>query len=400
MQARYVWSLRLCVAIVAILSPLATWAQTVRYVNASAAGAGSGLNWVDAYTNLQTAIAAAVSGDQIWVASGTYYPGTTVGSVFTLKANVALYGGFLGSESDTASRRPGTNILSVLSADIGIPGNDADNAQRIVLANAADGAVLDGFRLTKARNTNLQGGGLNVTTPITVRHCVFDDNQGYEGAAIHCESLSLFDRCIFLNSISSHRGGAVQVYGRPWKGTSQGPTFMNCLFYNNACSDAGGAMALYHCGQRILNCTFYGNSSNGGAAIYASNDADPDIYNSIFWDSGANGGGIFVKIESSNAQPIVNVTDSDVNGGYTPPAGQGTGTHVLNDDPLFVNADAQNFRLKTGSTCINSGGTIAEVTTDLDGGTRPYGSAYDMGAYEFGTLIPGATPAGLTIIAR
>ncbi len=62
------------VAIVALATfSTAAWAATTRYVDASAAG-GDGSSWAQAYTNLQDAIGASSSGDEIWVAQGTYYP--------------------------------------------------------------------------------------------------------------------------------------------------------------------------------------------------------------------------------------------------------------------------------------------------------------------------------------
>ena len=68
-----------------------------------------GNTWTTAYTHIQTAIDAAVSGDVIWVKEGVYYadplaPGLvedvdrTVS--ITMKSGVKLYGGFTADEVD------------------------------------------------------------------------------------------------------------------------------------------------------------------------------------------------------------------------------------------------------------------------------------------------------------
>jgi hypothetical protein len=76
-------------------------AAGVIYVRIGAAGANNGRSSANAYTDLQAALTAGRSGDQIWVAAGTYTPSATGdrNTSFTLKNGVAVYGGFAGSEA-------------------------------------------------------------------------------------------------------------------------------------------------------------------------------------------------------------------------------------------------------------------------------------------------------------
>ena len=49
-------------------------AQTTYYVTTSGDDTKDGKSWGNAFRTLQKAIATTISGDQVWVAAGTYYP--------------------------------------------------------------------------------------------------------------------------------------------------------------------------------------------------------------------------------------------------------------------------------------------------------------------------------------
>jgi hypothetical protein len=60
---------------------------------------------------------------------------------------------------------------------------------------------------------------------------------------------------------------------------------------------------------------------------------------------------------------------------------------------VFVNAAAHDYHLVAGSSPVDKGITIAGLTTDRDGVSRPKGAAYDIGAYEY------AAPAAADVTA-
>lgn len=82
---------------------------TVWYVDEAATGSNDGTSWVHAYTDLQDALGAAASGEEIWVAGGTYRPAGPGGpndATFSIPSGVAVYGGFKGSEKRRDERDP------------------------------------------------------------------------------------------------------------------------------------------------------------------------------------------------------------------------------------------------------------------------------------------------------
>ncbi len=59
---------------------------------------------------------------------------------------------------------------------------------------------------------------------------------------------------------------------------------------------------------------------------------------------------------------------------------------------LFVDASHGNLQLASGSAAIDEGvasyGGASAPATDVLGGARPAGAAYDVGAYEYGATPP------------
>jgi len=156
-----------------IVSVLRLSAATI-YVNTSASGSNDGTSWANAYTALQTALDAAVSGDQIWVAKGTYKPtqeeDVTTDEVlkytFKMVDRVEIYGGFAGNETDVSQRSDygdgganetilsgdlnGDDNFDVTSPDGYLNNTGDDNCYHVVynIGVITSNAVLDGFTIS------------------------------------------------------------------------------------------------------------------------------------------------------------------------------------------------------------------------------------------------------------
>ena len=63
----------------------------------------------------------------------------------------------------------------------------------------------------------------------------------------------------------------------------------------------------------------------------------------------------------------------------------------VNTDPRFTNLSSFDFHLQSGSPAINQGVNTG-IPADFDGISRPQGTAYDIGAFEFGSGT-GTTPS-------
>jgi hypothetical protein len=161
--------------------------QSVIFVDAAAEGAGDGSNWTDAFSSLSSALLQAQSGDQIWVAAGTYRVGVSRADTFQLKEGVEIFGGFVGNEDRAhflLSQRDIVVHETVLEGDIGVSGSSDNIFHIVTAANVTRAAVIDGVTIVNGNASGLTlmqqdvGGGLFIVhASPTIRHCLIRDNQ-------------------------------------------------------------------------------------------------------------------------------------------------------------------------------------------------------------------------------
>lgn len=329
---------------VAMLFGAPSYAATY-HVTTTGDDANAGTSWATAFLTLQKALSVAASGDEIWVAAGTYYPDEGPGQTnnnrdehFSMIDGVAIYGGFEGTENSVAERSMAETILS---GNIQQDGSFTNNS-RSVIYNTGIGstAVLDGFTVTLGFNqqgTSYGGGMYNLSASPTVNNCNFISNKSGKGGGMANRggSSPIVTNCTFESNYfnGSHlyipvNGGGlyndgsspsvsncnfidnkVNYYGAGMFNTTSSPSIFNCTFTNNtAVGFAGGGMDnAGPCNVTIQNCTFEGNHAKFSGGLNFQNGPTALVSNCIFLNNVATayqGGG--VGIGSNSTAIIVN----------------------------------------------------------------------------------------------
>lgn len=396
-------------------------AQSIRYVKQG--GSGDGSSWSNASGDLQEMINASNAKDQVWVAKGIYKPNRRPDNIdvtasasdryrsFLLKAEVSVYGGFEGVETELADRdtsKISTDNETILSGNIGDQSTNEDNTYHVVTIVGEMGpkTIFDGFsvedgytqatagtpsitvngqsvpstrspgiivyfvnfiefrNLIVRNNTNaatdqnagaiymFSGGGGNL------RNIKFINNKtmGGTGGAMYTYGLSNincninFYNVSFINNESATYGGGIYM------GQFSNLKFYDCRFEGNkAVVNSGGA---FYLGSSSSNADFYntdfvGNQcqTNGGA-IYAPNSGKLNITGGIFKNNQAIGGSSGGALGATASGLILNIKGATFDGNQTTTGGGGGAIYFSSG--VYTVEDCKF----TNNSCSSTGGAI------------------------------------------
>jgi len=177
---------------------------------------------------------------------------------------------------------------------------------------------------------------------------------------------SIYNNCLNDGTRSQAAGGVIITSG-------SNNSFYNNLVYNHTGSFCGPAVSLGYADNSAYNNTIYGNKGFG--LELGASTTGMIVRNNILYGNGRNS-----VVDWGSINPVIDHNLIDVN-------------------PQFVNAAANDFSLQAGSPAIDAGVAISLVTTDIKGVSRPQGAAYDVGTYEYSKeSTPLPTPSHLRLI--
>ncbi len=310
------------------------------YVMTNGSDSANGHSWPAAKQTLQAAVDAAIDGDTVLASNGVYATGARVTPGNQLSNRVVITKDILVQSVNG----PAATVIQGLNG--GADTNLSANLRCVFITNG----VLSGFTLSNGGaqggtpgDYNRSGGGVFARWAV-LSNCVITgcraDHLG--GGAMY----GTLNQCVLSNNVCDHGGGA---------GNS---TLVNCLLTGNTANRGGGSD-----GCTLYNCTVWGNiatNSVGGSR-------GDTVYNSIVW--------------SNTAPSSPNYSGSAFSFSCTAPSPGGTGNTT--NDPLLVDASANNAHLSAGSPCIDAGSNAyAQGSVDFDGNPRIVHGSVDMGAYE------------------
>jgi hypothetical protein len=277
------------------------------------------------------------------------------------------------------------------------------------------GNIADGFKNLQILNCDISnntttgtGGGISiyyisttnntVNAPVVIKGCTFDSNKAKNtlGGGAICFIVNntnvlnnvTIQNSTFKNNVAtstgdntgtSYHGSAINTQGYM--------TINNCLIASNvglsaiAVSPTSGILA------NINNCTIANNVNTTPAAVMAIFSNIPvtasTITNTIFYNQTATP----LYVGTGGVVPTTTYCGFDNNVTSTSAPYNGTGNINTIAASSFVGGN--NYHLVAGSTAINAGTTIAACNPDLDNVSRPQGTSYCMGAYEFNDTSTG-----------
>lgn len=216
--------------------------------------------------------------------------------------------------------------------------------------------------------TSCIGGAISLDScSVVLDRAVFTDNVGVNGGGLYLMRSNhmkcRLSNLLFDNNLSHHFGGGLAF-------SDVSPDVYNILVTNNESEGVSccGIFFYQECAPRMTNCIVYGNYPGPTAGnpdtlqmwLWTFNEYAPEFRNCLI-----EGGTKYIR-----GSELIKVFEN-----------------IIDEDPLFVDAEHHNFQLKENSPCRDVGSVEMPDHIvkgfDLAGNPRLVGRSIDIGPYEY-----------------
>ena len=208
------------------------------------------------------------------------------------------------------------------------------------------------------------GGALSLDScAVNIDRCRFEHNLGVNGGGLYLIRSNDYpcsiSNSLFANNTSAHFGGGLAI-------SDSSPLVSNLTVVNNHSEgvNCGGIFFYQHSSPIMRNCIVYGNTNAAPLEepiqmwSWTYDDYAPEFHNCL----------VQYGLENISNYEVITVYED-----------------CINEDPLLIDPEQEDFHLTANSPCLNAGLTQEEdfIALDLDKSWRVCNSGIDMGAFEY-----------------
>lgn len=328
----------------------------IRYVSPLGTPTGDGVSWETACSNLQTIINSMVWGE-IRLGIGTfipqYYPTNCIDCIgnprdyaFSLNPFVQLVGGYYGN-----NMRLENPNLTILSGDLGNPGDISDNSYHVLISEQKQNNFIDAvLKIFGRLDLNLYFGRSLLNLYSSINNLKIE-----HGNANGSGNIQILNNSGANTIVERNKGGAIVI-------SNQNIIFRNVIVENNVSSFEGGAFNIT--GHRnyigFENSFFSNNTSMNGGLMHLNYSASQYSQSPNFEELPCCGSSVFMFGNNENTRNKTQILFSKcvisnnhaTNGGV-----------LHSNDPMFSNRSYVRFEF---STIANNAGNPSLVSCPVN----------------------------------
>ena len=270
-------------------------------------------------------------------------------------------------------------VLTGFCDDLLIEGNIASGSldeHGIYVSNSGDRPVIRGNVIfgNNANGIHMNGdvslGGDGIISEALVEDNIIFENGDAGGSGINCDGVQ--DSLIRNNLVHSTHASGISLY----RIDGGGPSSNNRILNNTVLVASDGRWALNiqdgSTGNQVFNNVLYSDHSFRGSI-----DIDPAALTGFESDHNL----VMERFTLDGGNSVLDLAE------WRNQTGQDTNSAVAAPAAIFVDPAGDDYYPQETGPAVDTGTILGDVDDDLVGTPRPQGAGFDIGAYEFASVL-------------